>query len=178
MLYRVKELCIVWLIGSTTRSIKTQLSAKKKHIMKVSIDSINSVSLREEYCALHCRYGDFLGTYIHPVYGNNRDLDIELYRIFDELVFETKSDLIWQPNEDFELLVEKYGINIARVLEEDEEMNTYSYSYATDSSSGTVKAVSLDAAYEMLRAKITDEMIADGATLWIESPAGARITME
>ena len=54
------------------------------------------------------------------------------------------------------------------------KMNTYSY--ATDATSGTVQAASLAAAYDLLRAQITDEMIADGATLWVESP-GDRLTM-
>ena len=54
-------------------------------------------------------------------------------------------------------------------------MNTYSY--ATDSTTGTIKAVSLDAAYDTLRAKITAEMIADGATLWVEDAKGERLTL-
>ena len=54
-------------------------------------------------------------------------------------------------------------------------MNTYSY--ATDSDHGTIKATSLEAAYTALRAKITDAMIADGATLWVESSDGERLTM-
>lgn len=54
-------------------------------------------------------------------------------------------------------------------------MNTYSY--ATDSASGTVKASSLEAAYDSIRAKITDEMVADGATLWVEDAKGERLTM-
>ena len=54
-------------------------------------------------------------------------------------------------------------------------MNTYSY--ATDSSSGTVIASSLEAAYDNLRAKITDKMIEAGATLWVEDAAGERLTL-
>jgi hypothetical protein len=42
---------------------------------------------------------------------------------------------------------------------------------------GTVIANSLDAAYDQLRAKITDEMIEDGATLWVEDESGDRLTM-
>ena len=52
-----------------------------------------------------------------------------------------------------------------------------SYRYATDSSSGEMMAGSLQAAYDALRAKITQAMIADGATLWVEDGAGNRITM-
>lgn len=52
-----------------------------------------------------------------------------------------------------------------------------SYKYATDSTMGTVTADSLSAAYDQLRAKITDEMIEDGATLWVEAEDGDRLTM-
>jgi hypothetical protein len=52
-----------------------------------------------------------------------------------------------------------------------------SYKYATDSETGTVNAANLDAAYAALRAKITDAMIEDSATLWVESATGERITM-
>lgn len=55
-------------------------------------------------------------------------------------------------------------------------MNTYDY--ATDSTSGTVKADSLEAAYVLLRAKITPAMVADGATLWVAEQDGSdRLTM-
>ena len=52
------------------------------------------------------------------------------------------------------------------------------YTYATDSTSGTIKADSLQAAYDSIRSKITDEMIADGATLWVADEDGNRLTME
>jgi hypothetical protein len=52
-----------------------------------------------------------------------------------------------------------------------------SYKYATDSEIGTVQADSLQTAYASLRAKITDEMIEDGATLWVEDESGDRLTM-
>lgn len=52
------------------------------------------------------------------------------------------------------------------------------FRYATDSSSGELSASSLDAAYTLLRAKITDEMIGDGGTLWVEDQAtGERLTL-
>lgn len=41
------------------------------------------------------------------------------------------------------------------------------YSYATDSSSGQIEAESLAEAFSRLRDRITDEMIQDGATLWV-----------
>lgn len=57
-----------------------------------------------------------------------------------------------------------------------EKMKTYSY--ATDSSSGSVEAATLDAAYDSLRAKISDEMLSDGATLWVAEEDGSdRLTM-
>lgn len=59
--------------------------------------------------------------------------------------------------------------------EKNKKMNTYTY--ATDAVKGTVQATSLDAAYESLRATITDEMIEDGATLWVEDADGDRLTM-
>ena len=49
--------------------------------------------------------------------------------------------------------------------------------YATDAEMGEIKADTLDAAYDQLRAKITDKMIEDGATLWVEDASGARLTM-
>lgn len=55
------------------------------------------------------------------------------------------------------------------------QMNTYEY--ATDSTSGTVKADSLEAAYASIRSKITDEMIEDGATLWVADEDGNRLTL-
>lgn len=58
------------------------------------------------------------------------------------------------------------------------DTETTSYRYATDSDSGTITAASLDAAYDTLRAKITDAMIADGATLWVEdTTTGERRTL-
>ena len=53
-------------------------------------------------------------------------------------------------------------------------MNTYRY--ATDAETGTVSADSLECAYDAKRAEITDAMIEDGATLWVEGNEG-RITM-
>lgn len=55
---------------------------------------------------------------------------------------------------------------------------TNTYRFATDADSGTITAESLDAAYDTLRAGITDEMIADGATLWVEdATTGERRTL-
>lgn len=54
-------------------------------------------------------------------------------------------------------------------------MNTYKF--ATDAESGSVSAESLKAAYAKLRSKITQAMIDDGATLWVEDANGDRLTM-
>jgi hypothetical protein len=54
---------------------------------------------------------------------------------------------------------------------------TKSYRYATDAEMGTITASSLPDAYHTLRREITPEMIADGATLWVESGDGERLTM-
>jgi len=51
------------------------------------------------------------------------------------------------------------------------------YKYATDAEIGTVQADSLQTAYDALRSTITDEMIEDGATLWVEDETGNRLTM-
>ncbi len=54
-------------------------------------------------------------------------------------------------------------------------MNTYKY--ATDADSGEIQSETLALAYATLRAQITGEMIEDGATLWVESEDGDRLTM-
>lgn len=51
------------------------------------------------------------------------------------------------------------------------------FRFASDAMSGTIEAASLEDAYDALRSKITEEMINDGATLWVESPSGRRLTM-
>lgn len=56
---------------------------------------------------------------------------------------------------------------------------TKTFTFATDSMSGTVSARSLIEAYEIKRDEITDAMWEDGATLWVEDEeTGERITME
>ena len=51
------------------------------------------------------------------------------------------------------------------------------YTFATDSTSGKINADSLQDAYDAKRTEITDKMIEDGATLWVEDNHGDRITM-
>jgi hypothetical protein len=53
------------------------------------------------------------------------------------------------------------------------------YSYVTDASSGKIKAESLADAFSILRDRITDEMIQNGATLWVAEEDGSnRIELE
>jgi len=47
------------------------------------------------------------------------------------------------------------------------------YCYATDASSGKIEAESLADAFSILRERITDEMIQDGATLWVAEEDGS-----
>jgi hypothetical protein len=54
---------------------------------------------------------------------------------------------------------------------------TMKFTYATDSTSGTFEAPDLDAAYQIQRSKISDSMVDDGATLWVEGEDGQRITL-
>ncbi len=42
------------------------------------------------------------------------------------------------------------------------------YDYATDAERGEIEAATVEAAYALLRRKITPAMIEDGATLWVE----------
>ena len=42
------------------------------------------------------------------------------------------------------------------------------YKYATDADQGEINARSIQEAYAKIRAEITDAMIEDGATLWVE----------
>lgn len=51
------------------------------------------------------------------------------------------------------------------------------FTYSTDSTSGSFEADSLQDAYSQQRAKISDAMIEDGASLWVESEDGERITL-
>ena len=88
--------------------------------MKISIDSVQSVSIRNEYLAAHCNHAEFFGTFRHPEHSENRDWCISLYSVCDELVFETNGDPVWEvtnPSE-FAALVAEYGISIEDVTTE------------------------------------------------------------
>ena len=47
------------------------------------------------------------------------------------------------------------------------------YSYATDSSSGKIESESLEEAYFALESRITDEMMENGAQLWVSEEDGS-----
>ena len=52
------------------------------------------------------------------------------------------------------------------------------FAYATDSTSGFMGAKSLRDAFIKLRREITPEMVANGATLWVEDFSGKRMEMK
>jgi hypothetical protein len=88
--------------------------------MKISIDSVQSVSIRNEYLAAHCNHAEFFGTFRHPEHSENQDWCISLYSVCDELVFATNGDAVWEVSNcnDFAALVLEYGINIEEALAE------------------------------------------------------------
>lgn len=47
------------------------------------------------------------------------------------------------------------------------------YSYATDAEFGKIKAESLEKAYFILESRITDEMMENGAQLWVSEEDGS-----
>jgi hypothetical protein len=85
--------------------------------MKVSIDSVNSNTIQNEYRNSLCNYAEFFGTFQHPENQSN-DWNISLYRIMGELVFSTNGNPIWDSSPEFDLLVAKYGIDLAIVTQE------------------------------------------------------------
>jgi hypothetical protein len=86
--------------------------------MKVSIDSVQSVSIRNEYLAAHCRHADYLGSFRHPQHLNGADWTLHLYSVCDALVFATNGDPIWQQgdHEGFNSLLDTYGIDLPAIL--------------------------------------------------------------
>jgi hypothetical protein len=88
--------------------------------MKISIDSVQSVSIRNEYLAAHCNHAEFFGTFRHPNHSESQDWCISLYSVCDELVFATNGDPVWQITNpsDFSALVMEYGINIEEATAE------------------------------------------------------------
>ena len=86
--------------------------------MKVSIDSVNSVSIQDEYRAAHCNHADFFGEFRHPAHLDSQDWCITLYSVCDALVLSTNGDPVWQEGdpEGFAALVSEYGIDLKAAL--------------------------------------------------------------
>jgi len=86
--------------------------------MKVSIDSVNSVSIQDEYLAAHCNHAEFLGTFRHPTYPDSQDWCVTLYSVCDALVFSTNGDPVWESGdpEGFAAIVSEYGIDLKDAL--------------------------------------------------------------
>jgi hypothetical protein len=82
--------------------------------MKVSIDSVQSIAIRNEYIAAHCNHAEYLGAFRHPAKLDNADAALHLYSVCGELVFGTNGDPVWQVSdpEGFDALVAEYGIDI------------------------------------------------------------------
>lgn len=83
--------------------------------MKVSIDSVQSIGIRNEYIAAHCNHAEYLGTFRHPAHLDSADWSVALYSVCDELVFSTNGEPIWQANDSdgFSAIVAEYGIDLA-----------------------------------------------------------------
>jgi hypothetical protein len=88
--------------------------------MKIQIDSVQSVAIRNEYTSLHCNHADFFGTFRHPDHPDSSDWCVTLYSVCDELVFETNGEPVWEVTNhaEFAALVMEYGINIEEALAE------------------------------------------------------------
>jgi len=88
--------------------------------MKINIDSVRSVSIRNECLAAHCNHANFFGTFRHPDHPDSSDWCITLYSVCDELVFETNGDPVWETTNpsEFAALVAEYGIKIEEALAE------------------------------------------------------------
>jgi len=89
--------------------------------VKISIDSVKSVSIRDEYLAAYCNHANYHGTFRHPEHSENQDWCISLYSVCDELVFATNGDPVWETTNprEFAALVAEYGINIEDVTTEE-----------------------------------------------------------
>lgn len=88
--------------------------------MKTGIDTVKSVSIRDEYRNANCHYANFYGTYWHPDHIGNMDWAVTLYGVCDELVFETNGDPVWEFNqsEQFTAIQLEYGIDIMAAVGE------------------------------------------------------------
>lgn len=90
--------------------------------MKIQLDSVSSVAIRDEYKNAHCKHADFFGTFRHPDHPDSNDWCVTLYAVCDELVFETNGNPVWETTNpsEFAVLVLEYGIRIEDALSEEE----------------------------------------------------------
>ena len=96
--------------------------------MKISIDSVQSVSIRNEYKNAHCNHANFFGSFRHPDHPDSADRMITLYSVCDELVFETNGDAIWETTNpsEFAALVLEYGIDLSEATADEYTDNSAS----------------------------------------------------
>ena len=96
--------------------------------MKINIDSVKSVSIRNEYKNAHCNHANFFGSFRHPDHPDSADWMITLYSVCDELVFETNGDPVWETTNpsEFAALVLEYGISIEDAMTDDSTDNSAS----------------------------------------------------
>ena len=95
--------------------------------MTIQIDSVQSVSIRNEYKNAHCRHAEYLGSFRHPQHPDSQDWTIHLYEVCDALVFSTNGDPVWQQfnHEAFDSLLDTYGIDLENASDEDGTLHDY-----------------------------------------------------
>lgn len=81
--------------------------------MKISIDRVDSIAIRNEMSKDHYSTAEILGTYAHKDHPDNADWTVRLYRAADTLVFSTNGDAIWNGTAEFDALCEEYGVDIS-----------------------------------------------------------------
>lgn len=77
--------------------------------MKIGIEFISSVEIRDEMAKDSYTTEEFLGTYVHP-HHSGPDWEVRLYQACDTLVFETNGDPVWKGNTEFDVLKSEYGV--------------------------------------------------------------------
>ena len=81
--------------------------------MKIPIDCVTSVGIRNEMSRDSYQFAEFYGEFAHPDHADSRDACIKLYYAADMLVFETNGDPVWASmGENFAALAEEYGIDV------------------------------------------------------------------
>lgn len=87
--------------------------------MKIDIDSVNSLEIREEYRATNSSVAIYLGRYEHPEHKYSNDWHVYLYDVCGQLAFATNGNAVWEEcGEDFASLVAVYGIDLNAAREE------------------------------------------------------------